>query len=151
MMMRSSKTNGANRVPKVGAFEGCTKTELASIASLTTECYVEPGRALTRSGERGMEFFIVIEGTATVSRGDTVLAKFGPGDFFGEVALLDGCPRTATVVADSPMRLLVSSRQEFSSMRDLVPGLNTNIIREAQNRARNTLAVLDKELEYSAA
>jgi CRP-like cAMP-binding protein len=97
----------------VALFLGCTRAQLRKIASLTTEIDVPAGAVLCREGHRGDEFFVVLEGSARVTMAGQPVNSIGPGGFFGELALLDNGPRTATVTADSEMRLLVLSRQEF--------------------------------------
>jgi CRP/FNR family transcriptional regulator, cyclic AMP receptor protein len=71
---------------------------------------------------------VIIEGTATVRRNGRKVATFGPGDHFGELALLDGGPRTATVTADTPLKLLVIGQREFSGVLDEVPGLAQKVM-----------------------
>lgn len=128
---------------KVAVFSGCKPSDLKRIASVTTEHRVEQGRTLTRTGELGLEFFVVIDGTAAVRRGDAVLTRLGPGSFFGELALLDGGPRTATVVAETDMRLLVSSKQEFTSLSHIAPAVTRSITAELGSRMRSTLESVD--------
>jgi CRP-like cAMP-binding protein len=80
-----------------------------------------------KEGERGRELFIVLEGELEVRRGDRLIARRGPGDYVGEIALLDERPRTATVVATTPISLEVLSRREFSSLLANVPELSKQI------------------------
>ena len=102
----------------VWLFERCTKKELAAIARMATPVIVEPGRVLAKEGHPGHEFVVVVEGTASAtSRGEEV-GQVGPGSFFGELALLDGGPRTATVRALTPMLVLVLDRSEFNELVD---------------------------------
>jgi CRP-like cAMP-binding protein len=96
-------------------FSACSVRDLSRIDSLTSDLHVEAGRVLTRTGHPGYEFFIVIDGTATAWYQGVELNRLGPGSFFGELALLSGHHRMATVVADSEMHLLVMSVQEFRS------------------------------------
>jgi CRP/FNR family transcriptional regulator, cyclic AMP receptor protein len=103
-------------VPNLAFFSGCDRQELGKIARLGTAVRVEPGRVLTRQGHMGSEFFVVVAGVARCEVDDRVVASFGPGDFFGEMALLDGGPRTATVSAVAPMEVLVFSAAEFVSL-----------------------------------
>ena len=128
---------------RVDLFAGCNNTELGRIAAITTEHWAAPGQVLTKRGERGLEFFVIIEGTAVASRKGVQLARLGPGSFFGELALLDGGKRTATVVAETDMRLLVLSRAEFASLYFLVPSVARKIIGELGTRLRKTDEMLD--------
>jgi len=109
-------------------FSACTKRDLQKIARATDEIEVEPGRELTVQGEPGHECFVIVDGTASVVIGDRHVAELGPGDHFGELALLDGGPRTATVVALTPMHVLVISQRAFFSLVDEVPGLARKIM-----------------------
>jgi CRP/FNR family transcriptional regulator, cyclic AMP receptor protein len=128
---------------QVDLFSGCTNAELGRIAALTTEYRAEAGEVLAKRGNPGLEFVIVVEGRATVSRKRVELATIGPGSFFGELALLDGGPRTATVVAETDMRLLVLSRREFSSIQALVPSVTRKMLAELGARLRKADDLLD--------
>jgi CRP/FNR family cyclic AMP-dependent transcriptional regulator len=124
-------------------FSTCNNAELGRIASLTTEHSVVAGQVLMKRGTPGLEFFIIVEGNAKASRKGVELAKLGPGSFFGELALLDGGERTADVVAETDMRLLVLSRTEFSTLFSLVPSVSLKIIREMGTRLRRADEMLD--------
>jgi CRP/FNR family transcriptional regulator, cyclic AMP receptor protein len=106
---------------EIDLFSSCTKQELARISSLCSTMSAERGEMLTRQGGYGNEFFVVIEGAATVFRNALKIATLGRGSFFGEMALLDGKERTATVVADTDVQLLVLSRTEFRSLARVAP------------------------------
>jgi len=86
------------------------------LSALGTRMPVSAGRQLTTAGSYGAEVLIVLSGTATCFVGEAEVARFGPGDFFGEVAMLDGGPRTATVIASTDMEVLVLSRVEFEML-----------------------------------
>ena len=96
----------ATQLSKVSIFSGCSKRELALIARAAKEVSHRQGTVIAREGERGIGLFLILEGQCRVSIGGKTKAKLGPGDFFGEVALLDGGPRTATVTALTPVRLV---------------------------------------------
>jgi CRP/FNR family transcriptional regulator, cyclic AMP receptor protein len=95
-----------SKIGNVPIFSGCTKRELAIIARATKEVQHKADTVIAREGERGIGLFLILEGECRVSIGGRTKAKLGPGDFFGEVALLDGGPRTATVTATTPVRLV---------------------------------------------
>jgi len=95
-----------SKLANVPIFSGCTKRELAIIARAAKEVSHREGTVIAREGERGIGLFLILEGTCSVTIGGKAKAKLGPGDFFGEVALLDGGPRTATVTALSPLKLV---------------------------------------------
>ncbi|MEP6693790.1 MAG: cyclic nucleotide-binding domain-containing protein [Chloroflexota bacterium] len=100
----------------VPMFAGCDDKQLAFIATQVVELDFPVGKELCREGATGGEFFIIVSGTAEVRRQGLHLRELGPGDFFGEIGLLDGGPRTATVTALSPMKCLVLSRGEFHNV-----------------------------------
>jgi trk system potassium uptake protein TrkA len=100
----------------VWLFNGCSDDELGRIAAAATPRTVAAGDEITREGEPGSEFFVVVEGDAVATVEGTKVGTIGAGGFFGEMALIDGGERVATVVAASPMRLLVLSRDDFNEM-----------------------------------
>jgi CRP/FNR family transcriptional regulator, cyclic AMP receptor protein len=101
---------------QVPLFTACSQAELRSIARLGTRISAEPGAILTAQGKPGSEFFLVLEGTATCKVGRREVRKFKSGNYFGELALLHGGYRSATVEAVTPMELLVLDAREFRSM-----------------------------------
>ena len=111
-MARTHRTD----LPNLRLFAGCDAKERDVIAKLATAVCVEEGRVLIRQGQTGSEFFVILNGFAKCDIDGRVVARFGVGDFFGEMALLDGGPRTATVAATSPMELLVFTRGEFVAL-----------------------------------
>jgi CRP-like cAMP-binding protein len=126
-------------------FSGCNKEQLRHIRSLTTMMRMPRGTVLIAEDTPGQEFFIVVEGTATASRHGWWLADFGPGSFFGELALLDHGQRTATVVAATEMCVLVISRVEFWSLQGSAPSFAHKLLVELGVRLRRTDDLLDEE------
>jgi CRP/FNR family cyclic AMP-dependent transcriptional regulator len=112
----------------VPLFEGLSKKQLRRISVLMTRVDLPAGKMLTREGQQGYEFVIVLEGEVEVRRGDRVVATRGPGEYVGEIALLDRRPRTATVVATTPVSVEVLSRREFMSLLNEAPELSEQII-----------------------
>ena len=102
-------------------FSRLSKRELATVARKADEVDVKQGEVVAREGDFGQEFFVIIDGTAEVLRDDAPIAELGPGEFFGEMALLDEERRTATVRAISPMRVLVMTRQNFRDIDRSMP------------------------------
>jgi CRP-like cAMP-binding protein len=100
----------------VWLFSTCTDDELSRVAGLATTREAKEGEQLCTEGELGDEFFVIVDGTAEARAGDDKLGDLDTGDFFGEMALVDGGERTATVVSTSPMSLLVLSRNDFNTM-----------------------------------
>ena len=115
-------------------FSELTNRELKKVASFMTPITVKPGRDLTVQGKPGREFMIIADGTATVRRDGRVIASLGPGDFFGELAVIAGVPRTATVTADTQMTVEALNRREFSSLLDGSPKLAKKILVGAVKR-----------------
>jgi CRP/FNR family cyclic AMP-dependent transcriptional regulator len=83
---------------------------------------------LTKRGQHGVEAFVIVEGRARVESGGKAIAQLGAGDFVGELSLIDGRPRSATVIAETPMTLLVIRRRDFRLLRDSVPGLQEKLL-----------------------
>lgn len=128
-----------SRLAQVPLFAGLGKKQLRQISSLATELDAADGRVLTREGEQGNEFIVILDGEAHVLVDGDVVATLGAGDFFGEIALMANRPRTATVVAKTPMRLEVVHRREFQMLlRD-----NPEIACELLGVATDRLADLD--------
>ena len=100
-------------------FSTCADDELARIASLTHPREAAVGEALTRQGEEGLEFFVIVEGEASATVDGDEVGTIGAGGFFGEMALIDGGDRVATVTATTPMKLLVLGRHDFNEMLEL--------------------------------
>ena len=122
------------RLAKVPLFAGLDKKHLQQVSSLVTQIDVREGKDLTREGEHGNEFIIVLEGEAEVKVGGNVVATRGPGDYFGEIALIANRPRTATVTAKTPMKIEVIGRREFQTMLHDNPGIATELLGIAADR-----------------
>jgi CRP/FNR family transcriptional regulator, cyclic AMP receptor protein len=101
-----AQQDATSRLAKVPIFSECTKRELTIISRAAKEVSHKEGTVIAREGERGVGLFLILEGQCNVTIGGKTKAKLGSGDFFGEVALLDGGPRTATVTAMTPVRLV---------------------------------------------
>jgi CRP-like cAMP-binding protein len=125
-----------DHLASVPLFSGCTTKELRDIAKATVELTLDEGKEFVTQGDVGREAFIIVEGSADVSRGGKKIATLGPGDCVGELALLDHGPRTATVVATSPLTVLVLGPREFSGLLDEVPTLNHKILAALASRIR---------------
>lgn len=122
------------RLTTVPMFAACTRAEIAALSRLATEIEVAAGQQLTRQGEPGREFFIIIDGEAEVTRDGRTVARLADGDYFGEIALLDDVPRTATVTSLTPMTLAVIGFREFWGAIDEIPALAHNILRGLARR-----------------
>jgi len=134
----SGKNRKIDILAQVMLFSGCNRKELASIASLATEVDVPAGKVLAREGSAGREFYVILDGKASVTIGGRQVATLGPGDFFGEMALLDQGPRVATVTADTPMEVAVLDPREFSTLVEEHPGVARKILRGLAQRLRES-------------
>lgn len=115
-------------------FGELTKKELKAVSRLMTAMTVKPGRDLMVEGTSGREFLIIVGGEATVRRAGRIVARVGAGDFLGELAVIAGVPRTATVTADTEMEISVLNRREFSALLDEQPKLARKILVGAVKR-----------------
>lgn len=115
-------------------FADCSDSELAEIDRLTDEVHVESGRTVMRQGDLGQEFAVIVSGTAQVVKDGVVVAELGPGDYFGEVALLEAIPRTASVVASSDLLLEVIDRRGFNTLLDDLPSLSRSMLKGMAHR-----------------
>jgi CRP/FNR family transcriptional regulator, cyclic AMP receptor protein len=109
------------RLKDVPFFNKLKKKELELIARQADEIDVPAGKVLVKQGDLGDEFFVIEEGTADVARDGEHINVLGPGDFFGEMALLEDDRRNATVTATSPMVVIVMTRSSFRSVDKTMP------------------------------
>ncbi len=139
-----SKSNKVAHFKKVPLFEGLTTRQVEQISRLADEIEVREGKRLAAAGETGRELFIIVEGRATVEtpRGRTV--HLGRGDFFGEMSLIDGAVRSATVTADGPMKLLVIGQREFWELLNAAPSISKKIMSTLAARLRDSDAAYSK-------
>ena len=115
-------------------FEGLSKKELRALARVTDDLAVEPGEVLCKEGELGREFFVIMDGEAEITRKGKRLEERGGGDFFGEIALIEDIPRTATVTAKTPLRLFVLTSRAFRPMLDDHPAIERKVLRALAKR-----------------
>lgn len=132
-MTGSAPTESLSTVP---LFAGLTDDDRREVVQAGDEIDVEAGRELVTEERVGREFFLIIDGEAVVRREGREVATLGPGDYFGELALLDKGPRTATVVARTPMRLFVLGQREFGGLVSTVPGLASKLLLRLAQRLR---------------
>ncbi|HEV8697268.1 MAG TPA: Dyp-type peroxidase [Candidatus Limnocylindrales bacterium] len=125
----------------VPLFQGLDASQLDRLAGLATEIRAADGEVLMRQGESGDEFFVVASGHVVVEREGQRLARLGPGEFLGEIALIDGRPRTATAIADGDTHLLVLGNSQFETVIEEFPGLGRQIARALVDRIRRTVTV----------
>ena len=115
-------------------FELCSKRDLRRIAAIAVERELDAGAELIREGEPAGEFFVVVEGEVDVRRRGRRVARLGEGSFVGEIALLSRSPRTATVIASTPLRVLAISGRDFVALLDTLPELWLKVARTLADR-----------------
>jgi CRP/FNR family cyclic AMP-dependent transcriptional regulator len=133
----------ANRTPdidlsKIWLFSTCSARDLRTIRRALDEVTVPAGRVLCEEGTIGREFFLIVDGAASVKRNGRKIATLGPGQYFGELALLDRRPRSATVTSDTEMRLLVLDQRQFNGLLDAVPALGRKLLAATATRLRES-------------
>ncbi len=136
---RSDKVDVLRKVP---LFSGLGRGHLDLIARHADEVKLDAGRVLARQGGLGLEFLIILEGSARVERDGKEIARLGLGDFFGEMSLIDHKPRSATVTAETPIALLVIHTRSFGHLLEAVPGLQRKILVTVCERLRAADAAL---------
>ena len=125
-MNRQGSTD--ERLARVPLFDGVSKKHLAQISNLMTPVALAAGDVLARQGEIGREFVILLEGEVDIARDGKVIAVRGPGDYIGEIALLDNQRRTATVTAKTDVAAEVLNRAEFASLLEAAPELSSRLM-----------------------
>jgi cAMP-dependent protein kinase regulator len=128
------------RLASIDLFSSLSKRERTEIANRADEIDVEEGRHLVREGEFAYEFFVIVEGSAEVLRGGEHVAELGPGDFLGEMGIVTQAPRNASVVARSPVRVLVMSEQDFRGVARAFPAVAEQIREAVRERSEPLVA-----------
>jgi CRP/FNR family cyclic AMP-dependent transcriptional regulator len=126
-----------DHLQQVPMFSALSKRDLQLLARRAEDVRVPAGKVLVNEGETGHEFFVIIDGTARVTRRGRRVATLGPGSAFGELALLDKAPRNATVIAETPMELVVLGQREFAGIIDEVPGFARKLLAGMADRLRD--------------
>lgn len=121
----------------VPLFGDLSRKELGGILDTAKEVEHDPGDEIVREGATGVGFHLILEGQVRVTRGGRTVARLGPGDFFGEIALLDGGPRTATVTAESALRTLSLTSWEFRPLVEGTPSLAYKLLVHLCGRLRD--------------
>ena len=138
---RRTRRQSADALASVPMFLDFSKRHLIRLAAETDELIFEPGQIIVREGDPGEALFVVLRGQGKVVRGKRKVAEVVPGDFFGELSAIDGEPRTASVVAETPMQLLRLFRHTLTSLLRDEPQVITKLldgivrrVREVENR-----------------
>jgi CRP/FNR family cyclic AMP-dependent transcriptional regulator len=125
VLRRNDKVEVIKRVP---LFANCSRGELGEIAQIADEIDLPEGKELTKQGAPGREFFVLLEGDADVTKDGASINTLGAGDFFGEIALVEDTPRTATVTATSPVRALVITDRAFKRLLEEQPEIQRKVL-----------------------
>lgn len=121
---------------QVPLFASCNSKELKGIARLTTGLNLAAGTIVARQGAIGHHFAIITDGSANVEIDGHVVAVLGPGDFFGEISLLDGGPQTATITATSDLAVEIIGHADFTQFLSESPAVTRNILKGIAHRLR---------------
>jgi CRP/FNR family transcriptional regulator, cyclic AMP receptor protein len=121
---------------KVPLFSRLDRKEMQAVRGLFSQVDVKTGSVLAKEGALGSEFFVILAGTASVDRNGVHVANVGPGDFQGEISLIDGGRRTASVTATSEMTIMVASKREFDSLLDSTPTVARQMLPALAQRLR---------------
>jgi CRP-like cAMP-binding protein len=131
-MLRNAKIDLLRHVT---LFSGCSKRELNEISRIADEIDFKPGKKLIAQGERGRQFFIVVEGSVEVERdGETLPVDRGGSEFYGEISLVSGSPCTATVTTTTAVRALVITPRDFKSLLDRSPAIQRRVLHSFSER-----------------
>jgi CRP-like cAMP-binding protein len=125
------------RLKKVALFTGISKAELQRIAGSAKERRYEAGASIVSAGEPGTGFYLIVDGRAEVRQGDRTIRTLGPGDYFGELALLRETPRTATVVAKDPTTCLALTRWDFKGIVIAHPSIAIRLLETVSSRIQD--------------
>jgi CRP-like cAMP-binding protein len=137
-----AKDERVERLRAIPLFMACSEKQLQFIASRVEELEFKAGKVLCRQGQSGGEFFIVLSGEAQVERDGKVVDTIQAGDHFGEIALIDDGPRTATVTAKTPLRCLVLSPRQFQDVLHQDAEIAVHILRDVTKRLRASTRTL---------
>jgi CRP-like cAMP-binding protein len=135
LFSQDTKVQALKGVP---LFEDLSRKELFQLERVCDDLEVEPGKVLCQEGQTGHEFFVIVDGKLQVTRHGRRVATMGGGDFVGEIALLTELPRTATVTAETPVRLFVLTRREFHAVLDQNPKVERKVLRTLARRLAET-------------
>ena len=139
---RVSQDDKIDRLEEVGLLAECSRRQLRAIARISEVIEVPEDTVLARSGAPGEEFFLILDGSARVEVSPRKRSRLKPGEYFGEMSLLDGGPRSASVIAETPLRLLVIKRRDFHTLLSEAPELTQSLLATLSRRLRHAEASL---------
>lgn len=122
---------------RVPLLSGLGRRDIEEVGRLAEEIDLPAGHVLMREGAFGSEFWVIVDGTVRIERGGATIRSLGPGDFLGEIALVDEGPRSATATTDTPAKLFVLGHREFHSLMDQFPSIQTSVLQALAQRVRN--------------
>jgi CRP/FNR family transcriptional regulator, cyclic AMP receptor protein len=131
LFSQDTKVEALRRAP---LFEGLSRKQLVQLARVSEDLEVAPGKVLCKEGEIGQEFFVIVDGEVEVTKDGKQLATRAGGEFFGEIALLEDIPRTATVTARTPLRFFVLTRRDFRQLIHDNPDVERKVLRALARR-----------------
>ena len=138
-MQLFSHDDKATALGRTPLFRKLARGDLVKLAMATEDLEVEAGKVLAREGEIGQEFFVIVDGDVSVTKDGEEIRRLGPGDFFGEIALIWDSPRrTATVTAATPVRFFVLTRQAFRGLIDHHPDIEAKVLEALEQRVQTT-------------
>ena len=135
-MFRCRRSDKVDLLRKIPLFGRLNQRQLNAVAKHVDEVQLRKGAVLAKQGAQGMEAIIIVDGRARVETDGTMLAELGAGDVVGEMSVIDGKPRSATVIAETPVNLLVLHRRDFVSLLETVPGLQRKLLVTLCERVR---------------
>lgn len=121
---------------RVPIFASCTAEEIAAITSVAQESFFQPGQIIVTQGTPGQAFYLILAGRVEILRDNTSLGAFGPGDFFGEMSLLDQAPRSATIRAIEQTQCLMLSSWDFKALLERYPSIAVKLLEVLSRRLR---------------
>lgn len=139
--MRLGKDGKVKLIHGVPLFSRLSKKALEDVAHIADELDLPAGKLMAQEGDRGREFFVLLEGEAEVSKGGETINTMRNGDFFGEIALVTKMPRTANVTATTPVRVLVITERDFSALLTRSPDVARGVAEALAERIAPDLPV----------
>jgi CRP/FNR family transcriptional regulator/CRP/FNR family cyclic AMP-dependent transcriptional regulator len=143
MLLRRSSQK-IDLLKKVPLFSNLSQRHLGEIGKHADQVQVERDRVLVQQGKTGWEFIFIVEGKARVEKNGKVIRQLSGGDFFGEISLIDGEPRTSSVIAETDMTLLIVHKPSFDHLLEDIPGLQRKILISLCQYLRRAEKTIDK-------